>query len=120
LLRVDAPLPPAHRGDLVANEGDQTLPVGLRLPAKEEVTLVDAVDRPIGWKINVDNYGDCWTSGEHMRTSPDFARNPIGTYVDPDKMIAARKAGASPWRLHDRACAGEFAPAQPYDPRVLL
>jgi catechol 2,3-dioxygenase len=71
-------------------------------------------------EINVDNYGDCWTSGEHMRTSPDFARNPMGTYVDPDKMIAARKAGASPWELHERARAGEFAPAQPYDPRVLL
>ena len=71
-------------------------------------------------EINVDNYGDCWTSGEHMRTSPDFARNPMGTYVDPDKMIAARKAGASPWELHERARAGEFAPLQPYDPRVLL
>ena len=71
-------------------------------------------------EINVDNYGDCWTSGEHMRTSPDFARNPMGTYVNPDKMIAARMAGASPWELHERACAGEFAPAQPYDPRVLL
>jgi catechol 2,3-dioxygenase len=55
-----------------------------------------------------------------MRTSPDFARNPMGTYVDPDKMIAARKAGASPWELHERARAGEFAPLQPYDPRVLL
>jgi catechol 2,3-dioxygenase len=71
-------------------------------------------------EINVDNYGDCWTSGEHMRTSADFARNPMGTYVDPDKMIAARKAGASPWELHERARAGEFAPLQPYDPRVLL
>ena len=44
----------------------------------------------------------------------------MGTYVDPDKMVAARKAGASPWELHERACAGEFAQAQPYDPRVLL
>jgi hypothetical protein len=42
------------------------------------------------------------------------------TYVDPDKMIAARTAGASPWELHERAHAGEFAPPQPYDPRVLL
>jgi catechol 2,3-dioxygenase len=71
-------------------------------------------------EINVDNYGDGWTSGEHMRTSPDFARNPMGTYVDPDKMIAARKAGASPWELHERARAGEFAPLQPYNPKVLL
>jgi hypothetical protein len=22
--------------------------------------------------------------------------------------------------MHERACAGEFAPAQPYDPRALL
>jgi catechol 2,3-dioxygenase len=28
-------------------------------------------------EINVYNYGDCWTSGEHRRTSPDFARNPM-------------------------------------------
>jgi catechol 2,3-dioxygenase len=39
---------------------------------------------------------------------------------DPDKMMAARKAGASPWEVHKRALAGEFAPAQPYDPRTLL
>jgi catechol 2,3-dioxygenase-like lactoylglutathione lyase family enzyme len=71
-------------------------------------------------EINVDNYGDCWTSGEHMRSSTAFARNPMGTYVDPDKMIAARDAGASAWALHERGYAGEFAPARPYDPRVLL
>jgi catechol 2,3-dioxygenase len=55
-----------------------------------------------------------------MRTSADFARNPMGAYVDPDKLLAARKAGASPWELHERAWAGEFAPAKPYDARVLL
>jgi hypothetical protein len=55
-----------------------------------------------------------------MRTSPDFAKNPIGAYVDPDKLVAAREADASPWALHERAWAGEFAPAMPYDPRVLL
>jgi catechol 2,3-dioxygenase len=71
-------------------------------------------------EINVDNYGDCWTSSEHMRTSPEFARNPMGTYVDPDKMIAARKAGASPWELHERALTGEFVPPQPSDPSALL
>jgi hypothetical protein len=35
-------------------------------------------------------------------------------------MYAARKAGASPWELHARALAGEFAPEKPYDPRTLL
>jgi hypothetical protein len=55
-----------------------------------------------------------------MRTSPEFAKNPMGTYLDPDKVVAARKAGASHWELHERAWKGEFAPAKPYDPRVLL
>ena len=71
-------------------------------------------------KLNVDNYGDSWTSTEHLRNSPDFAKNPMGKYVDPDRMVAAREAGASPWELHERAWAGEFAPAKPYDLRVLL
>jgi hypothetical protein len=37
-------------------------------------------------------------------------------HVDPEKMIAARKAGASAWELHERAVAGEFSPAKPYNP----
>lgn len=71
-------------------------------------------------ELNVDNYGDSWTSGEHLRNSPEFAKNPMGKYVDPDKMVAAREAGASQWELQERAWAGEFAPPKPYDPRVLL
>lgn len=71
-------------------------------------------------EINVDNFGDCWTSGEFMRTSQEFSGNPLGIFVDPDKMIAAREAGASQWELHVRGRAGEFAPAQPYDLRSML
>lgn len=71
-------------------------------------------------ELNVDNYGDSWTSGEHLRHSPEFAKNPMGHYVDPDKLLFARSAGASPWELHERASADEFAPVKPYDPRVLL
>ena len=55
-----------------------------------------------------------------MRTSPQFAANPMGTYVDPDKMIAARAAGVSVQELHRRGYAGEFPPLKPMDPRVLL
>jgi hypothetical protein len=36
-----------------------------------------------------------------------LAARPMGVYVDPDKMIAARKAGASPWELQERAFVGE-------------
>jgi catechol 2,3-dioxygenase-like lactoylglutathione lyase family enzyme len=66
-------------------------------------------------ELNINNYGygDEWTATEHMRTSP-----PGMTYFDPEKMLAARKAGASPWNLHQRAIAGELTPTTPPDPRV--
>ena len=66
-------------------------------------------------ELNVDNYGDAWSSAEHMMTSPDFAKKPLGVFVDPGKMIAARLEGASAWQLHVRAWKGEFAPNEPYN-----
>lgn len=71
-------------------------------------------------EINVDNFGNPLTSSEYIKTSPDFAANPMGTYVDPDRMVAAYEDGASAWDLHVRAHAGEFAPDKPYDPRVMM
>ena len=41
-------------------------------------------------------------------------------FVDPEKMVAARKAGSSAWDLHERAFAGEFAPEKPCDARGML
>ncbi len=66
-------------------------------------------------EINVNNYGNAWTATEHMKTVPTTM-----VQVDPDKMIAARKAGASAWALHERAGAGEFAPAKPFEGRALM
>jgi catechol-2,3-dioxygenase len=71
-------------------------------------------------ELQYDNFGDWRKSTEWMSTSPEFARNPIGVPVDPAKMAAARKAGASREDLHRRAFAGEFVPATPLDPRVPL
>ncbi len=66
-------------------------------------------------ELNVNNYGNEWTATEHIRTAqPNLAM------FDPDKMVAARKEGASPWDLHQRTIAGEFAPERPYDGRALL
>lgn len=65
-------------------------------------------------ELNVNNYGNEWTATEHMKTAALFAR----IYVDPEKMVFARKAGASPWELHERAMKGDFAPAHPYDPHT--
>ena len=50
----------------------------------------------------------------------EFAANPMGAYVDPEKMIAARAAGMSVDELHQRAYRGEFPPSEPMDPRVLM
>jgi len=71
-------------------------------------------------ELNVNNYGNEWTATEHMKGASSDVGRPRRMQVDPDKMIAARKAGASPWEVHERAFAGEFAPAQPYDPRTLI
>jgi catechol 2,3-dioxygenase len=64
-------------------------------------------------ELNVNNYGNEWTATEHLKTSP-----PMLAQVDPDKMLAARKAGASPWELHKHASVGELAPAAPHHPRA--
>ena len=57
-------------------------------------------------ELNVNMYGSEWTATEHIKSSA-----PGMVPVDPDMMLAARKAGASAWDLHQRALAGEFASA---------
>jgi catechol-2,3-dioxygenase len=71
-------------------------------------------------ELTIDNFGDWAKSSEFMRTSPEFAANPMGAYVDPAKMIAARDAGMTVEELHRRGYAGEFPPSKPMDPRVLM
>ena len=71
-------------------------------------------------ELQIDNFGDWAQSKEWMRTSPDFAADPIGQFVDPDQIVAIRKAGASHADIHRRAYAGEFPPSSPVDPRVPL
>jgi len=65
-------------------------------------------------EINASNYTDRWTATEHLRVS----RGMMMSHVEPEKMLAARKAGASAWELHERAVAGEFAPSKQYDPNA--
>jgi len=71
-------------------------------------------------ELQSDNFGNWQESGEWMRTSPQFAADPIGKPVDPDQMVAAHQAGASFAELHERAYAGEFKPSHPLDLRVPL
>lgn len=71
-------------------------------------------------ELQTDNFGSWQESSEWMRTSPQFAANPIGMPVDPEKMVVARKAGASFAELHERAYNGEFQPSHPQDLHVPL
>jgi catechol-2,3-dioxygenase len=71
-------------------------------------------------ELQSDNFGNWQESSEWMRTSPQFAANPIGMPIDPDQMLAARQAGATFAELHQRAYRGEFQPAGPLDLRVPL
>ncbi len=64
-------------------------------------------------ELQVDNFGDWAKSSDWMRTSPEFHANPIGVFVDPAQVADAAAAGATFDDIHERAMAGEFAPAQP-------
>ena len=48
-----------------------------------------------------------------MRESPEFHEDPIGKFVDPDRVAEAYAAGASFTEIHARAIAGELAPETP-------
>ncbi|MBA3947995.1 MAG: VOC family protein [Herpetosiphonaceae bacterium] len=71
-------------------------------------------------ELQSDNFGTWQESSAWMRTSPQFAADPIGMPVDPDRMVAVRQTGASFAELHQRAYAGEFKPAGPLDLHVPL
>src|SRR5437868_2770480 len=49
-------------------------------------------------------------SKKWMETSPEFAENPIGVFFEPDKLLAAHRAGGDLADLHRRMMAAEFEP----------
>jgi catechol 2,3-dioxygenase len=69
-------------------------------------------------ELQCDNFDDWAQSSEFMRSSPQFADNPIGVPVSPAAVVAARDAGATASELHVRAYAGEFSPDEPLDLRL--
>jgi catechol 2,3-dioxygenase len=64
-------------------------------------------------ELQVDNFGDWAKSGAYMRESSEFHGNPIGMFVDPDRVAEAAASGASFQEIHERAMAGGFAPDAP-------
>ena len=66
-------------------------------------------------EIQSDNFGDWAKSTEFMRTSQDFATNPIGTPFDPERVHQAHKEGRSFAELQRGMRAGDFAPEGGFD-----
>ena len=64
-------------------------------------------------ELQADNFGDWAKSSAFMREGPEFHEDPIGKFVDPERVADAAAAGASFEDIHARAMAGEFAPETP-------
>ena len=64
-------------------------------------------------ELQVDNFGDWTASSAYMRESATFHENPIGAFVDPDRVADAAGSGATFQEIHARAMAGELAPDTP-------
>jgi catechol 2,3-dioxygenase len=69
-------------------------------------------------ELQCDEFGDWAESKAFMHSSAQFAENPIGVTVDPDRLIEARADGADAAVLHARAYAGDFVPDAPLDLRI--
>lgn len=61
-------------------------------------------------ELQCDAFGDWRASSEWMRTSPDFALNPIGVFFDPEKVSAAHSSGVDYPTLQKSMRAGDYMP----------
>ncbi len=66
-------------------------------------------------ELQSDNFGDWAKSSEFMRTSADFAANPIGYFFDPAKVAVAHRAGVAFKAIQQAIRANDYAPAVPPD-----
>jgi catechol 2,3-dioxygenase len=63
-------------------------------------------------ELQVDCFGDWRRSKDWMRGSEEFKANPIGVFVDPDRIAADHAGGMSFAEIHAKAMAGGYAPEQ--------
>ena len=61
-------------------------------------------------ELQSDSFGDWAQSSEWMRTSSDFAANPIGVFFDPEKVSRAHRAGTEFAALQKGIRAGDYRP----------
>jgi catechol 2,3-dioxygenase len=63
-------------------------------------------------ELQCDSFGDWAESKRWMIESDEFHANPIGHFVDPEKVSAAAAEGETFGEIHRKATADELAPAQ--------
>lgn len=61
-------------------------------------------------ELQVDCFGDWAASGAYMRDSEVFKADPIGKFVDPDRIAADHADGVSFEDIHAKAMDGGYAP----------
>ena len=64
-------------------------------------------------ELQVDCFGDWARSKEWMRSSDEFKANPIGVFVDPERIAADHAHGMNFSEIHAKAMTGGYAPQQP-------
>ncbi|HEX6712611.1 MAG TPA: bifunctional 3-(3-hydroxy-phenyl)propionate/3-hydroxycinnamic acid hydroxylase [Thermoleophilaceae bacterium] len=64
-------------------------------------------------ELQIDNFGDWSKSSAFMREGPEFHEDPIGKFVDPDRVAEAYAGGESFDSIHARAMKGELQPDTP-------
>jgi catechol 2,3-dioxygenase len=63
-------------------------------------------------ELQVDCFGDWNLSKQWMRTSEEFRANPIGQFVDPERIADDWAVGISFEEIHAKARAGGYAPQE--------
>jgi catechol-2,3-dioxygenase len=63
-------------------------------------------------ELQVDCFGDWAMSKEWMQGSTEFKANPIGVFVDPERIAADHADGMSFAEIHAKAMGGGYAPEQ--------
>ncbi len=61
-------------------------------------------------ELQVDNFGDWSKSSAWMRESLEFQADPLGKFVDPQRVADAYAAGTTFAQIHESAMAGELGP----------
>ena len=69
-------------------------------------------------ELQVDNFGNWDASAEWMRTSEAFSQNPVGAFFDPDRVLAAYKAGATFEQLQKDTYAETYPASKPPNLRL--